>query len=626
MVQSVDRSVSRAVKADKELLQLARTGDQEAFDQLWKLHEHSIRISAWQYAHHNFEGVIAETREILAKEILAGLGPSSYFGAYSILVLRATASKWYRNPSSRPTCVNVFEVSDETRADITEHVQTGTRVSAAFAALPLTAQGLLWLTEVEHRDPKQVAKIFKLTRLKLARLKKAAFAMLLNSWIVQHVPANAADFDRVALFPAYLSNSLSKADRAHLQSHLNSCESCRAIMWDLKGTYQGLLRVVASALILTGSGTVAATLKVATLPAAPAAHETGTIVGAPEVLGSVQTVAASAAVGAVGTAATVGAGNAAVAATAAATGKTAPAAIAALSGSVLLAVGVAFTATQIYSPVSLQSSATAAESGEPAETVSFSAPTDESIPRSAKGSTQGESSEVTIYELMPDRSITLASDASADISVPVEKGTDAVDLNRQSHPESSEFESAQPDAPETGPGASTGDGDDTENPPAEGGNQELLVKSSHAVVTKNSELKVTAKGTLKGKAFVSVKVGDTATDPVELKAGDWKFKKDHLALPQPTVDQVTLVFTNSRGKVIYEKSVKIVNAEVPLTPLIPTKKPTEIPSKTPTDAPVDAPAESRAEGQPQEVLHTQPGETLPEIQAESSVEVESETR
>ena len=594
-------------KTDAILLHEARNGNSVAFETLWVRHEHAVRVSVHRLARPSSCDVLRETRERLQHELRTGVGPESHFGEYTTTVARAIAAKWYRGPS-KVRRLNVFSVTEETREEVAEQVPTGREVATAFAALPLEQQALLWLSEVDHVGHADIATRANLARFTVgSRLRKAVKHLHL-AWLLQHLPAGATDPEIVSVMPAYLTGTLTKTQRSRVDAHVDDCESCAAVLFDLKDTNRALERVVPSALILTGPGTAAAILKVADLPVTTGS--TG-IIGAPEVLGA---VASFGAVSAVGTAAAAKTGVAGLWAA-----KSVPTAIAGVSGSVVLAVGTAFAITQLVPPVAPPVVSTAGEDAEAAEPVSLSEPPDESIPKTANGSDTATESNESFFEIMPGAQyVVRTSDDDAGISIPVEVNTDGLENQVQIKPP------MPGDSGAVTPGGKPpeqGDSDDEDSDDVK-----IHVRHSYAWFDPQgdeSHVGVWACGWNSEAVSVRVVAGDVKTKAKKLSAKRWHFLE---TLPMAKADvpkEVTLEFSDADGNVVETKKITVKDFFGPTHPAVAPPTEPAPPETQPTESDQEetpAAEPTPTESQPTEAA--QPEIETPEVNetAESTLE------
>ncbi|PWI42381.1 sigma-70 family RNA polymerase sigma factor [Streptomyces sp. ICBB 8177] len=333
------------VASDAELVARVRSGDDSAYEELYRRHADSVRRYARTCCRdaHTAEDLTGEVFARTLQAVRGGSGPEVAVRAYLLTTVRRVAASW-GNTAKREQLVEDFATFAVTSAGSGANDDTldlGADVRAmheadqslavrAFKTLPERWQAVLWHTAVEEESPSEVAPLLGLTANATAVLAHRAREGLRQAYLQAHVNSALTSEGECARYAdrlgAHARGALRlRADR-ELRKHLDECGRCRAAAADLadvNACLKGLLPVAtigwfAAAYVAKAAG-------VAAVGAAGAAGA-GAAAGA--------AAAGSGSGGAAG-----GAGGAAVS-----EGLGAPAKVAIATGVVVAAAGVALAA------------------------------------------------------------------------------------------------------------------------------------------------------------------------------------------------------------------------------------------------------------------------------------------
>lgn len=119
-------------------------------------------------------------------------------------------------------------------------------IAAAFRGLPERWRSVLWLTEVEGMEPREVADVMRITPNNAAQLAVRARAALRTRYLQAHVGDNvdAGCRETVDNLGAYVSGKLAARDIAAVDQHLAGCGPCRDRAAELEDVGSRLRKIV----------------------------------------------------------------------------------------------------------------------------------------------------------------------------------------------------------------------------------------------------------------------------------------------------------------------------------------------------------------------------------------------
>jgi RNA polymerase sigma factor (sigma-70 family) len=298
-------------RSDRELLDDARTGDRAAFQELYHRHRGAaLRLARSYRRNGDADDLVNGAFERVLAALLRGSGPTDAFRPYLFVTLRRLAMEDGRRPHDE----TLDELPDSVTAAMDLPPLDGTErdlVIQAFAALPERWQAVLWLTEVEGRQPREVGRSAGLPANTVAVLAHRARERLRQTYLQAHLqstPRRGCEPHRSRL-GGYVRGGLSRRHRAATADHLAHCASCRDLLAELDDVNRLLVRSVVPLFMFGSAGKVG-------LDVAGGATATATLGGSSASLGA---PAAGVGTGAGGVSAAVKVGAAVVAAVAALT-------------------------------------------------------------------------------------------------------------------------------------------------------------------------------------------------------------------------------------------------------------------------------------------------------------------
>ncbi|MGW1675622.1 sigma-70 family RNA polymerase sigma factor [Streptomyces sp. NPDC002324] len=342
--------------ADADLIDWMRSGDDSAYEELYRRHAQAVRRYARTCCRdtHTADDLTAEVFARMLQAVRGGSGPEHAVRAYLLTSVRRVAATW-TSSAGREQLVDDFAVfaaqaSRGADASDTDTLDLGADVRAmheaeqsmamrAFRSLPERWQAVLWHTEVEDESPSEVATLFGLdangTRVLASRAREGLKQAYLQAHVSATLSGDPGECGRYAdRLGAYARGGLRTRAERGLRAHLAECAACRLAAGQIKDVASGIPAVVPVAVI--GWFGAAGYAKVAALVAG------GAGAGA---VGAVGAAGAAGPAGAGGGAAAEGAGGGAAAE---GLGATAKAGIAvSVAGMVAAAVALALTGDDV---------------------------------------------------------------------------------------------------------------------------------------------------------------------------------------------------------------------------------------------------------------------------------------
>ncbi len=304
-------------RSDAELISAARAGDESGFAGLYERHAAAATVVARRYTddHADADDVVADAFTAVYSALRRGNGPDEAFRAYLFTVVRRTASArrdvLHRvRPTDDLATLEAGTALAGTAEDPTlEGFERGV-VARAFHSLPERWQAVLWHTEVEGLTPAEVAPVLGLTANGVAALAYRAREGLRQAYLQQHLRDPLDDGCRsvAGSLGAYVRGGLGTRESGKVETHLEGCGECRALLLELGDVNHGMRAVIAPLVLgIAGLGALSSALPIGG----------GALVGAAAAAGA---GSAGSSGGASGGAAAAGGGAAGAGAVAAGTG------------------------------------------------------------------------------------------------------------------------------------------------------------------------------------------------------------------------------------------------------------------------------------------------------------------
>lgn len=245
--------------SDAELLVAARSSDEAAFTELYVRHHAAAQRLAQGYrrlgepddlVNGAFERVLAALRR--------GSGPTDSFRAYLFVTLRRLAMEQAKHAEDE----SLDEVPEPVAAVVAdpelEEAERGI-IAQAFESLPGQWQTVLWQTAVEGKQPKDFAGTMGMTPNAAAALAYRARERLRQAYLQAHLQQGGHEEcePHRSRLGSYVRGGLSRRQERSTRGHLAQCESCSALVSELRDVNRMLVRTVAPIFLLASGGPLA---------------------------------------------------------------------------------------------------------------------------------------------------------------------------------------------------------------------------------------------------------------------------------------------------------------------------------------------------------------------------------
>ncbi|MGN6239373.1 MAG: sigma-70 family RNA polymerase sigma factor, partial [Cellulosimicrobium cellulans] len=261
MTQAQERVWSEAF-SDAELITAVRGGDTSAYGALYERHAAAARTVARQYVRSTADAddVVSDAFARTLSVLQGGGGPDVTFRAYLFTVVRrlsydlVNGARRTQPTDDERTFETAFGPMASTEDPTLEGFERST-VTRAYQDLPERWRAVLWYTEVENLSPAEIAPILGLTANGVSALAYRAREGLRQAYLQQHLTSVPAEECRTvnALLGSYVRGGLAKRETARVESHLESCGECRALVLELGDVSHGMRAVIAPLVLGVGA-------------------------------------------------------------------------------------------------------------------------------------------------------------------------------------------------------------------------------------------------------------------------------------------------------------------------------------------------------------------------------------
>jgi RNA polymerase sigma factor (sigma-70 family) len=219
--------------ADADLVLRSRSGDADAFGELWRRHYGSAIVAARSISPSlDADDLVQEAYAKIFQAIRRGGGPTGSFRAYLFTAIRNTAAAW--GGARRETAVDEMdEVEDPaTSEDAVDAALDRSLTTSAFRSLPSRWQEVLWYTEVEQMKPAAVSQLLGMKPAAVSQLAFRAREGLREAWIQAHIAAVGDDSDcrwTIEHLGAHARGNLGTRDGGKVDRHVADCARCTIV-------------------------------------------------------------------------------------------------------------------------------------------------------------------------------------------------------------------------------------------------------------------------------------------------------------------------------------------------------------------------------------------------------------
>ncbi|WP_425248134.1 sigma-70 family RNA polymerase sigma factor [Streptomyces sp. NEAU-NA10] len=264
--------------ADVDLIARMRSGDDTAYEELYRRHAEAVRRYARTCCRdaHTADDLTAEVFARMLQAVRGGSGPAHAVRAYLLTSVRRVAAGWTKS-ARREQLVDDFALfaahasrSSEAGDDASSVGSFGTGVDVgadvralheaeqsmamrAFRSLPERWQAVLWHTEVEDESPSEVATLFGLDANGTRVLASRAREGLKQAYLQAHVSATLTGDSECARYADQLGTYARRRLRTRaargLRQHLEQCARCRLAALQIEEVASSIPAVVPVAVI-----------------------------------------------------------------------------------------------------------------------------------------------------------------------------------------------------------------------------------------------------------------------------------------------------------------------------------------------------------------------------------------
>ncbi|MDX3247992.1 sigma-70 family RNA polymerase sigma factor, partial [Streptomyces sp. ME18-1-4] len=256
--------------ADTDLIGRMRSGDDTAYEELYRRHADAVRRYARTCCRdaHTADDLTAEVFARMLQAVRGGSGPEYAVRAYLLTSVRRVAAGWTRS-AKREQLVDDFavfaaqsarssDVADDDTLDLGADVRAlheaeQSMAMRAFRSLPERWQAVLWHTEVEDESPSEVAMLFGLDANGTRVLASRAREGLKQAYLQAHVSATLTSDEECARYAdqlgTYARRRLRTRAERGLRKHLEECAKCRLAALQIEEVASGIPAVVPVAVI-----------------------------------------------------------------------------------------------------------------------------------------------------------------------------------------------------------------------------------------------------------------------------------------------------------------------------------------------------------------------------------------
>ncbi|WP_454730010.1 sigma-70 family RNA polymerase sigma factor [Cellulosimicrobium protaetiae] len=261
MTQAQERVWSEAF-SDAELITAVREGDMSAYGVLYERHAAAARTVARQYVRSTADAddVVSDGFARTLSVLQSGGGPDVTFRAYLFTVVRRLSYDLVNGARrTQPTDdERTFETAFGPMASTEDPTLAGferSTVARAYLDLPERWRAVLWYMEVENLSPADIAPILGLTANGVSALAYRAREGLRQAYLQQHLTSVPAEECRTvnALLGSYVRGGLAKRETTRVESHLDGCGECRALVLELGDVSHGMRAVIAPLVLGVGA-------------------------------------------------------------------------------------------------------------------------------------------------------------------------------------------------------------------------------------------------------------------------------------------------------------------------------------------------------------------------------------
>ncbi|WP_181158410.1 sigma-70 family RNA polymerase sigma factor [Leucobacter massiliensis] len=245
------KSVEVAVASDMVLVELTRSGNMDAYGELWRRHSSALLVAVRCFTGFDPDDVVQETFLRVLQQLQEGRGPETAFRAYAIMAARNVARNMARDRSGDEiTGVEdyVFDTQAPPEPDSGDAVLKSAFTQQVFSSLPTRWQEALWYREVEGLQVQELCAYLGMSENTASVLLKRAREGFKQAWIAANLePASGLSPDCrwvVEKLPQFARGKASARTERKLASHFESCTRCSILSSEAEKLHERLAMVL----------------------------------------------------------------------------------------------------------------------------------------------------------------------------------------------------------------------------------------------------------------------------------------------------------------------------------------------------------------------------------------------
>src|SRR3954447_4369784 len=250
MTEMLERPRARS---DPELISDVRSGNLDAYGELFSRHADAARRLARQFARGtDADDLVSEAFTKVMGVLAAGGGPDIAFRAYLLTTIRRLHVDRVRKDSrvTNYDDMREFDVGAPFSDSVVAEFESSA-AARAFASLPPRWQVVLWHLEVENQKPADIAPLLGMSRNSVCALAYRAREGLRQAFLSEHLGLTRDAECRwtIAHLGAYVRTGLGSRETTKVRAHLDACRACTAMNLELTEVNSNLRGVIAPLLL-----------------------------------------------------------------------------------------------------------------------------------------------------------------------------------------------------------------------------------------------------------------------------------------------------------------------------------------------------------------------------------------
>ncbi|WP_417554465.1 sigma-70 family RNA polymerase sigma factor [Microbacterium sp.] len=311
-----EKNPGESAAADADLVLRTRSGDVDAFGELWRRHCRSgMTVARSITSSIDADDLVQEAYSRIYQAILTGGGPNGSFRAYLFTSIRNTAAAWGRR--RRETTIDELETVVDpasTDAAVSEELDRGL-TAKAFRSLPSRWQEVLWYSEIEQMKPAAIGTLLGMSAGAVSQLSFRAREGLREAWIQAHLHSVGEGSEcqwTIERLGAYARGNLTTRAHQRVDDHLEGCARCMIVAAEAKDVSSRLTLVLLPLVLgVTGASAYLASLQLGEAPVAALAAMPSSVVEGVVVASATGSAGVAAATGTTGASSSAAAGGSA---------------------------------------------------------------------------------------------------------------------------------------------------------------------------------------------------------------------------------------------------------------------------------------------------------------------------